>query len=179
MTTPNKTLPRFELREPAFRRLEPIIARAAMKSGTLTLNPKTDLLEYGVSMNPHSFALRFRDAILGMKRYGYKSTLIPSNFDLSKLKVKEDVNGLRVHIENTNPKSIALTGGTKIPFDDTEALNNVIKMKRQEPPNPEYYGVEFLIEYNTTKQRDKILELAGALAEDRPGEKGGGVVSIV
>lgn len=90
----NNPLPRRDLREPAFRKYEPFIAKACSQSYYLT--PKSDP---SIKCSSATFAARFRDAILAKKRYNYHSNLIPSTFDLSKIEVFEFLDG-RVLIQN-------------------------------------------------------------------------------
>lgn len=80
-------LPRYDLREPAFRRYEPFIARALV-NGRLLVNPIAEF-----DLKPSTFKARFRDAVRAYRLYKYKSTQIPANvpYDLS---VNETANGL-------------------------------------------------------------------------------------
>lgn len=162
-----QTLPRLDLREPAFRRMERLIAKACVE--TFSLNPKTDV--EGISMNPHTFCLRFRDAIIGFKRFKYRSSMIPKGVDLDTIKCTEDTDGLRVHVSNSKTEEFS-----SIHAAEKARVLEVIAKKRQEPPDPQFYGVEILVAYSTPEQRQWLLTQAGDLGEDKPERK---VVSII
>lgn len=87
-------LPRRDLREDAFRRYEPFIAKALECS--ITINPRTEMTP---PMKAYTFCTRFRDALLGYVRYMYTPKLFPVDADVSVLKAHEHPNG-NVIIEN-------------------------------------------------------------------------------
>lgn len=74
MNNPN-ALPRFDLREKAFRRYEKYIAQACQD--VVIMHPFLDL---GIKQD--SFVARFKDAVLGYLRYRYDSKVIPTNAPL-------------------------------------------------------------------------------------------------
>lgn len=91
--------PRFDLREPAFRKYEQYIADAC-NNGTFTITPR--LPDKGGNLKlvkAKTFISRFSDAKLAFVKYGYQSELIPVNYDLSVIKAKELEDG-RVVIIN-------------------------------------------------------------------------------
>lgn len=77
-------LPRRDLREPAFRRYEYLISKAC--KGQVTVNPA----DYKQSAN--TLMLRFKDAVLGFKRYRYMTNIVPVDHPL-KFKLHELSDG--------------------------------------------------------------------------------------
>lgn len=97
----NDVAPRFDLREPAFRKYEPYILRA-IEYGTFTIDPANCFIDkHGNPKNikPKTFCVRFTDALLGWRRYKYTST-IPKNYPLNLISALELNNG-KVKIINT------------------------------------------------------------------------------
>lgn len=80
-----KILPRHDLREPAFRRYENCIAKAATQRQLILSFLELPMGLTGKRASCKTFVARFADAKLGYKRYGYKSYLIPKNFDVDNL----------------------------------------------------------------------------------------------
>lgn len=81
-------LPRKSLREKHFRRFEKYLARACY--GTVVVN----LSEMeGRKMNAKTFITNLLEARLGYTKYGYKSDLIPADYDLTKIKSFETEDG--------------------------------------------------------------------------------------
>lgn len=64
---------RPDLREPAFRKYEPFLARAVLAE-RITINAY-ELIP--MRMKAHTFAIRCKDAILAYNRFEYKSDVIP------------------------------------------------------------------------------------------------------
>jgi hypothetical protein len=89
-------LPRFDLREEAFKKYELVISEAC-KTNELCIDPKTI---FARSLKPHSFITRFHDAILGYLRYGYSSEYLDPSFNYSALKAFETPDG-QVLIRNS------------------------------------------------------------------------------
>lgn len=88
-----EVMPRYDLREPAFRRYEPYIAKALQ--GSYLLNPMAEL---GVS--PATFIARFRDAILAKQRFGYKSISVSCDaLELNVIRAYQTPDG-NVTVEN-------------------------------------------------------------------------------
>jgi len=85
-----KTLPRYDLQERAFRKYEAAIAEAC--KGSVVITPP-------IKMSAYSYMVRFRDACLGYRRYGYKSDMIPPGYDLTMLKPEVCADG-KVLIRN-------------------------------------------------------------------------------
>lgn len=82
-----ETKPRYDLREPAFRRYEPYIAKALL--GSYILNPMAEL-----GLTPTTFVARFRDAILAKKRFGYRSFSVNCEpEELDAIRATESVDG--------------------------------------------------------------------------------------
>lgn len=104
-----KRLPRRDLREEAFRRYESAIAEGCVHS--FTLDPK-QYSKYG-KMTPLTFICRFHDAILGYRRFNYPSTLIPKDFDVTKLHAVEIFGGLvEIINDNTEKERVEFTNKT-------------------------------------------------------------------
>lgn len=87
-------LPRRDLREAAFRKYEQYIAKALTERvfyiDTRTAFGADDFGEnYKRPMLAATFCLRFNDAKLGFKRYGYQSNLIPRHANLACIKPTE------------------------------------------------------------------------------------------
>lgn len=92
-------MPRFDLREPAFRRYEPFMAQAAVK-GQIIIQP----FEFPASKTrqmkkANTFICRFYDAKTAYNRYHYVSRIIPKDFAVENLKCTELRDG-SVLIEN-------------------------------------------------------------------------------
>jgi len=95
------SLPRYDLREQAFRRYERYIAMACSEM-VFILDLKKEFERAGRrAPSPRTFALRFRDAIIGYLTYHYESDTIPANATgyLDKIRV-EELDGGRVRILN-------------------------------------------------------------------------------
>src|SRR5512146_2172573 len=90
----NQIMPRFDLREPAFRKYETFIAQACYQH-EFKVNPMMRL-----RVSPATFVARFRDALLAYKTYGYHSDAIPKGAVLSGIKAFELVGGVDVLIKN-------------------------------------------------------------------------------
>lgn len=91
---PFDALPRFDLREKPFRKFERYIARAMNE--TYEIDPFMEL-----KLKAHSFVVRFKDAILGFKRYKYDSMLLNQSMDFDCIKLYELPTGW-VRVINTN-----------------------------------------------------------------------------
>jgi hypothetical protein len=109
-------LPRPDLREPAFRKYESDIARAC--KGTIKISREL-LLAMGIK--PATYVCRFRDAILGYKRYSYQSAMIPSGFDFSNLRLAETTDG-GVNIYNALAKIEESVFPTDVPIALSSSL---------------------------------------------------------
>lgn len=77
---PVNALPRWDLRENAFRKYERYINRALHE--TYELDPGVEM-----NMKADTFVCRFKDAILGFKRYRYKSILFGPDADFNSIKL--------------------------------------------------------------------------------------------
>ena len=96
MIQPFDALPRFDLREKPFRKFERYINRALHE--TYELDPYVEL-----HLKPHSFVIRFKDAILGFQRYKYTSRLFDQEANFKAIRLYELPNGwVRVVNENNN-----------------------------------------------------------------------------
>lgn len=129
-TNTNVPLPRFDLREAAFRRYEKIIAKACK-------GPMTDVPPFE-RQSAYTFISRFRDAVRGFKKFGYVSTMIPPNHPLE-FRLVEMQNG-RVSILPMSQLGVTeqklneeydeeYVFNTLIPALDTEILNGVFVYK--------------------------------------------------
>lgn len=141
-------LPRIDLREPAFRRYEPIIAEACKQ--TIEYNPLLKL-----NVNPHTFACRFRDAILGKRRYHYHSSIIPRDFDITVLRVHELSNG-NVLIENPVADTGAITLRAVYSSDNPESIIRLM----QQISKGEIVDLPVIVPYRGETERDLILKIA-------------------
>ena len=155
-------LPRLDLREEAFRKYESYISRAI--SGSYTLNPQLDLAK---PMNPHTFCTRFRDAILGYRRYHYPSEIIPKNYDVNLIKAFELADG-NVLIENESAdKATANLHAAR----DQEKILDIVRRKDLFPPDPEVYGREIFVDYDTPEQRNWLIDNSHGGGVDYPEKK--------
>lgn len=108
----SQPLPRRDLREPAFRKYEPYIARGCSQS--YELDPQVEM-----KFTPATFVARFRDAVLAKKRFHYLSTIIPATFDLANLEAAELENGHVLIKNKTEP--IALVHET-LPLSEQDVI---------------------------------------------------------
>lgn len=118
-------LPRYDLREPAFRRYESIIAEAVVK-GSTTVDPQA------MEMKTSTFIARFRDAVRGYRHYHYESSKIPSNIAFE-LRLEETTTGL-VHIKNVIAK-------TSPPFSRDHVLQTCRDLANKTIQGPVYFEV--------------------------------------
>ena len=140
---PSNTLPRYDLRETAFRRYEALIAEACR--GSFTYDP------FIMGIKPRTFVARFRDAILGYKRYGYESFVIPKDFNLDSITCVELTDG-RVHIRRMvfdNQPSYKTC-----PTDESVIALMTSIAKR------EIVDLPVLVSYQSPDERDRILATA-------------------
>lgn len=144
-------LPRFDLREPAFRRYERYIALAC--KGNLIVDPKAEL---GVSSL--TFCARFSDAILAKRRYKYSSAIIPDAFDLTLLRAVELDDG-RVLLRNTSIVLSEPTILTKPPISESEILSTMEKVARHQ-----IQGI-YELDYHTQDELQFILSTAASHPE--------------
>jgi len=94
-----KTLPRRDLRPEAFAKYEPYMAQAIIK-GHLVVPPWEFPSSKRKPMKSAStFICRFQDAKTAYRRFGYKSSLIPKDFNMDNLTICELADG-GVLIEN-------------------------------------------------------------------------------
>lgn len=133
-------LPRETLREPAFRRFEPFLARGC--HGTVVIRMEE---VPGMKLKPKSFITRFLEARLGFQRYGYESSLIPPGYDLNKIKISETHDG-KVMLSNPEAdkmgfdraKSVTInrdfpTDGTwEFKYSEGEKVNRMKQMTVEE-----------------------------------------------
>ena len=85
-------LPRRDLREPAFRRYEKLLARATLES--FITNPFD-------GQSATTFIARWHDAVRGFKLYKYSSALVPHTYNFSvNVKLTELSNGA---VQVSNP----------------------------------------------------------------------------
>lgn len=116
-------LPRTDLREPAFRRYEPFLARAVLaEKATIGLS---ELLP--MKMKAHTFAIRCKDAILAYNTFGYHSEVLPDppvRFKVVELGEMEVEISFRPYLNTTNVSAdlpvapLALTTSfDALPFD--------------------------------------------------------------
>lgn len=85
-----QTLPRWELREPQCRRFESIIMQAAiLGTQVIDANNSAEMFGGNKGMTSRTLCARINDSLLGFRRYGYLSKLIPQGFDLRNLTAKE------------------------------------------------------------------------------------------
>lgn len=127
-------LPRFELREDQFRRYEQDLADACYASKVV--DPARYAGKKKRTPSAHTLAVRLRDAKLAYRVYGYKSTLIPTGYDLENITVRETADGRvllsnkkadiqrAVHASsNPSPSVVSNTNLTNIiPFNEANVL---------------------------------------------------------
>ncbi len=94
MTTP-PLLPRFDLREPAFRRYEKFLIQAMNKP--FVVDPKEC---FDKPITPTTFIARCKDAVLSLRRYRWKSQVDLAK--LAKLRMTETINEM-VWIDPNRP----------------------------------------------------------------------------
>ena len=82
---PSDELPRHDLREPAFRKYEPLLALAIKQ----TVIIHADRFP---GMRASSIVCRLRDAIVAKKRYSYTSDSIPHDYNWSNIRIRELTN---------------------------------------------------------------------------------------
>src|SRR5690349_1249842 len=92
-------MPRFDLREPAFRRYEPFMAEAAVKGQVIVHPYEFPASKTRQMKKANTFICRFYDAKTAYKRYHYVSRTIPKDFSVENLKCTELRDG-SVLIEN-------------------------------------------------------------------------------
>ncbi len=95
MTTP-PLLPRFDLREPAFRRYEKFLIQAMNKP--FVVDPKEC---FDKPITPTTFIARCKDALLSLRRYGWKSQVDLAK--LAKLRMTETINEM-VWVDSNRPE---------------------------------------------------------------------------
>lgn len=123
----SELLPRWELREAQCRRFENLIAQAC--GGSLVVTPQewyeTSTCR-GKGMSARTMVLRFNDAVLGFRRYGYESGVIPQGFNLKNISAKEYSHG-KVFIENKGSLVLAQNALDKLPsVNDKEKIKQLI-----------------------------------------------------
>ena len=155
-------LPRPDLREHAFRKYEHLISKACF--GSFNFDP-TDINNILRPMTAHTFACRFRDAILGFRRFGYISRIIPKDYDVNLIKVYELQDGT-VFIKNESADALA---STTIRASDHKRILEILAGK--ELTTGKYYGLEFFITYTNDAERDWVMQQSGTSAQDLPEKK--------
>lgn len=147
-------LPRYDLREPAFRRYERYIQRATERS--YIINPREEL-----NLSPNTFILRFRDAITGFKRYHYSST-IPKDFEFKRIRLRETDNG-EVLVENILaplPSAGVIPIGCRSdkPFDVFIDLQQIALAAEQ--VHLRHTTGPFYIRYKTQDEKQSVFNLS-------------------
>src|SRR5260370_30569193 len=96
---PVDVLPRYDLREKAFKKYERYINQALHEA--YTFDPILVM-----QVRPTTFICRFRDAILGFQRYHYPSILFSQSADFAAIRLYETSDG-KVSIVNTRLAGLA------------------------------------------------------------------------
>jgi hypothetical protein len=112
-------VPRFDLREPAFRKYEAFIAQAC--KGTIEVDPA----ERG--MTAKTFRARFMDAVLAFKRYRYPSEIILSTYNVDDIQALELVSG-KVRLWNPRADAIGSARDSMLKASDRESILTMIKV---------------------------------------------------
>lgn len=156
-----KPLPRYDLREPAFRRYERYIARAC-EQDMLVIDVSKDRVTAGERIiTARSFCLRFRDAVMGYLRYHYKSDMIPPGYPVNLLKCME-VGQFHVRIENRGRSQFL--ANRMLNASDKAAVEALCKritdesaaaVERKEIVERK----EHLVVWNTVEERDWLASL--------------------
>lgn len=115
--------PRHDLREPAFRRYENVMAKAATMRQLILQSFELPIGLTGRRPSAKTFVARFTDAKLGFKRYGYKTYLIPKGFDVDNL-VAYEMNDDSVVIRN-----YALSTSPIVPIVSTDRTTIMLIIK--------------------------------------------------
>lgn len=126
MKHPPSTLPRKDLRLPAFRRYESYIACGLI--APTTINPHTT-----ENLAPSTFIARFRDAILARKKFNYPSEYIPSNVSLETLTIDELPGGLVLIQNKTDDKPNVQM--PEDPYSETKIIAIMQRVATKEIPH--------------------------------------------
>lgn len=157
MNRPSDILPRFDLREPAFRRYESFIAKAC--KGSYELRPT----EFDEPRSARTFCMRFRDAVLAFKRYGYFSDAIPKGYNIDNIRALETTRGT-VLLENLAADSVKATSFGELAFSDMPRILSALKVFDDFPfdpsrpkliPRPDRFNVSF----STPEEKAALTEL--------------------
>jgi len=79
--------PRYSMSEEAFRKYEEYIGIAT--KGSFEVNP----LSLPKPLKQSTLAVNLREAIRGLKKYGYRSKVVPIGYELGRIRVLELTNG--------------------------------------------------------------------------------------
>jgi len=128
--------PRYDLREKAFRRYEGDIGKACLAERTVV----TPSMRQG----PDTYCMRFKDAILGYIRYGYKSDVIPRGINLKEIVALPLQDG-NVLLENRNFTNAKLfkQNSDVLPANDLPGLKVFMKRYQMMQVPPGMYIVSY------------------------------------
>lgn len=148
-TTTTTTAPqvRKDLREPAFRRYEPFIARAAKESFII----ERDAM---LGLSQATFTARFRDALLAFDKYHYASTVIPVDFHIRDVIALPLADG-RVQIRNTHADRLRDdTMVRQLAFAPASIVALMQRVAVKQVPSP------VVLSYEDDRERDSVLRTA-------------------
>ena len=141
---PIDALPRFDLREKPFRKFERYINRALHE--TYELDPYVEL-----HLKPHSFVIRFKDAILGFQRYKYESILFTQEADFKSIDLYELSNGwVRIVNDSSYNKPTEILHCER---DHDKLLALAVVYHKREANGQTFF------QYNTPDQRQQWLAM--------------------
>jgi len=169
----NQDLPRFDLREPAFRKYERVISKA-LESTEIIVDPRSVAAE-GRPMNAYTFCRRFKDACSAFRRFGYASQLISRSQDLGVLRVSETAQG-QVRIRNMSKFSLApsalASGGAQaeVALPRVKDWDKLVELAKAMDAHAVAVSsgkadgcMEQTFSYDTDEERDRVLKLDGTV----------------
>lgn len=164
----SRLIPRKDITEPAFRRYEELIARA--------LNECFEYHPSKMNLKPSTFIARFRDALTGVRRFKYSSSLFDVTKDdimylLSKVRV-DLLKGLdNVYIHNAiviERDKVAKALNLHLPSSNPQLARVYYTELMTKISSREITNLPYLISYPTTIDRDQILYLCRDILQQNP-----------
>jgi hypothetical protein len=148
---PIDALPRPDLREKAFRKYERYINRALHE--TYELDPAIEL-----RMKPHSFIVRFKDAVLGFQRYRYSSIFFSHDTDFKPIKLYELANGyVRIVNESLADSLLSKANVNSSLLHVSRDMLRILEIAKQYHLHAR--EDQTFVQYSTPEERTKMINL--------------------
>lgn len=168
----SQDMPRPDLTEKAFQRYEPFIARGLSGSYNVDVSTLTSQDGFKRGIKPITFCARFADACLAYRKYGYASSMIPSDADVHDVYAKPQKDGT-VRIYNRKQDRLAQTESRRLHARNKDLVlrlaNDINDQRVKGNRSDSYY-----IGYDTPEELAWLLSLEDQLSElvvkEKPGK---------